>query len=178
MPTFLEIFRPFLFKKTLYPGPHLALINSALNINQCSQELQWLVKVRVLSQNECLLKNILVVSVLYVKIQGWSTPFPLCRRHGFNIHIFYCVQDCHYWFYFYFLIACSSLSSSFSLKQQLPPESSSSKSSSSKSCSSSKSSSSLNLLQNYLLLLNCLLLHRLLQISLLYLLIRLLLLLL
>jgi len=59
---FLENFRPFSCKKTLYPGPYLTLITLPLNFNQCSNELRRLVGVGMFSQKECLLKNTLSVS--------------------------------------------------------------------------------------------------------------------
>jgi len=51
---------------------HLSLIALPLNVNQRSRELRWLVRVGMFSQNECLLKNTLVVSCM--KIQDYAPP--------------------------------------------------------------------------------------------------------
>jgi len=48
-------FQAILMRKTLNPGHQLAFIIPASAFQQRSKELWWLVRVGVLSQNECLL---------------------------------------------------------------------------------------------------------------------------
>jgi len=74
----IPAFQAIFVRKNFVPSP-LHVVNHPvhLNVNQFSKEIRWLVRVGMLSQNECLVKNSLAVSC--VKIHGCHGN-PRCRR--------------------------------------------------------------------------------------------------